>query len=128
MGFWELDADDVVEAIKSWEPGPCFTEARFQESLFCFLENRFRRKDLGKEVQVNRSRADIMITLPPWRRDASMQSKITSTSTVALCQDILQRLAMASIRSALVMSLAPAPLEQSRRPSGGAVLDHLRPS
>ena len=62
-GFWELDADDVVEAIKSWKPGPCFAEARFRESLFCFLENRFRRKNLGKEVQVRRGRADIMITL-----------------------------------------------------------------
>lgn len=63
MGILELDAEDVVEAIELWEPGPCFTEARCRESLFLFLQRCFRRKDLGKEVQVNRGRADIMITL-----------------------------------------------------------------
>ena len=66
MGFFELDADDVVEAIKEWLPGPVFTEQRCREALFNFLRDRFPKKGLTKEEPITHGRADIMVKLKDW--------------------------------------------------------------
>lgn len=66
MGFWELDAENVVKAVKEWIPGPVFTEERCRDSLFNFLLEKFPKQSLTKEEPVSTGRADIMIKLKDW--------------------------------------------------------------
>ena len=59
MGVIELDADDVVEAVKGWCPGPCLSEARCQASLLRYLQMRFPRSTFSLEYPIGDGRADI---------------------------------------------------------------------
>lgn len=63
MGFIELDADDVVEAVKGWSPGPCFSEARCQVSLLRYLQAKFPRSIFSIEHRIGDGRADIYAEL-----------------------------------------------------------------
>jgi hypothetical protein len=63
VGFFEVDADDVLEVIEQWAPGPVFTEQRCREALFSFLTERLSKHGLSKEAPVSHGRADIMVKL-----------------------------------------------------------------
>jgi hypothetical protein len=62
MGILEYDADDLVEAIKEWTPGPAFSEARCADSLRRHLNTRFAPRVVAREHRVGRGRADLFIS------------------------------------------------------------------
>lgn len=61
MGLIELDADDVVEAVKNWSPGPCFSESRCQAALLKYLQAKFPRSTFRTEYAIGDGRADIYV-------------------------------------------------------------------
>lgn len=66
MGVLELDADDVVQAVKEWEPGSCFSEARCQASLLRYLRKKFPSSTFLPEHPVGKGRADIYAEFRTW--------------------------------------------------------------
>jgi hypothetical protein len=63
MGLLELDAENIVQAVQAWQPGPCLSEARCQASLCAFLQKQFARSTFLVEHPVGEGRADIYAQL-----------------------------------------------------------------
>jgi hypothetical protein len=61
MGFFEYDADDVAEALKSWGTGPFLTEAHCRDSLAKHRARCFPQKNVEVEVRIGTQIADIFI-------------------------------------------------------------------
>ena len=66
MGAIENDADNVKEAISSWDPGPSFSERRCHDSLERHLRNKFPKHTVVREHPVGRGRADLFIDFKDW--------------------------------------------------------------
>jgi hypothetical protein len=66
MGLLEHDSDDVVRAIKGWDPGTAFSERRCRDSLAAHLRKEFPRAKVSVEHCMGRGRADIFIDLEDW--------------------------------------------------------------
>lgn len=73
MGMFEVDAEDVVLAVKEWQPGPCLSEARCQASMLKCLQQKFVHSTFCIEHPVGEGRADIFAKLATrWSKGADV--------------------------------------------------------
>lgn len=61
MGILELDVDDIVAAVGTWNPGPRFSERQYRDSLLRHLNATFPKNRFHAEFRTGKGRADIFV-------------------------------------------------------------------
>src|SRR5713101_2580609 len=47
MGWIDNDADDVVEMIEAWRPGPLGSEAAYEDALYMYISKKLGKGHIG---------------------------------------------------------------------------------
>jgi hypothetical protein len=65
MGWFSVDADNILRAVKEWKPGPCFNEKQCKLSLYRHLKGlkSLKTKTFHLEHPVGTGFADIFVDL-----------------------------------------------------------------
>jgi len=62
MGWIDNDADDVVEMIEAWRPGPLGVEAAYEDALYTYISKKLGKGHVARrQFWAANSRADILI-------------------------------------------------------------------